>query len=283
MSNTIKKIGESLKRAGMLETAPLCVYFQDNVPADAVPMVTVDTCAAKAILTAAVDKNTPTLYMGHDCIKGVCLGGITWLGFSKKISPYIKYFVSTGHENFRDGTAEYLKASPELFEKFKESIGPITLPRKNLIVKSCEKFKDEVFNYEELSESSEGAGDDNDPIVRSFLCFGNGKQIRNLCSLIHFRTENPFESIIGPFGPACATMITYPAHLAGKTPSNAAFIGPIDPTGNIWFPSDYMALGIPFNMAKNICSDLEDSFAFKRPEVAYPNNRSDIRPTDRKI
>ena len=37
MSNTIKKIGESLKRAGMLETAPLCLYFQDNVPADAVP------------------------------------------------------------------------------------------------------------------------------------------------------------------------------------------------------------------------------------------------------
>jgi hypothetical protein len=108
MSNNIKKIGKSLKRGGMLETSPLCVYFGDNAPA---------------------------LYIGHDCIKGLCLGGITWLGFSKKISSHIKYFVSTGHENFRNGTAEYLKASPKLFEKFTESIGPIALPRKYLVVR----------------------------------------------------------------------------------------------------------------------------------------------------
>lgn len=275
MSNNIKKIGKSLKRAGMLETSPLCVYFGDNAPADAVPMVNVDTCVAKAILTAAVDKNTPALYIGHDCIKGLCLGGITWLGFSKKISSHIKYFVSTGHENFRNGTAEYLKASPKLFEKFTESIGPIALPRKYLVVRSCDNF-----NEEEHSEISMDSEEGNHHVLCSFLCFGNGQQIRNLCSLIHFRTGNPFESIIGPFGPACATMITYPAQLAEKTPKNAAFIGPVDPTGNVWFPQDYMALGIPLNIAKNMCHDLKDSFAFKRPEVAYPEVRDDIRPRD---
>lgn len=277
MSNTIKKIGESLKRAGMLETAPLCVYFHDDIPEDAVPMVSVDTCAAKAILAAAVDKNMPPIYMGQDCLKGVCLGGITWLGFSKKISPYIKYFVSTGHENFREGDAEYLKASPEIFEKFRESIGHVTLPKKYLIVKSCDNFGDN-----ELLEDIGDGEDRNSPIIRSFLCFGNAQQTRNLCSLIHFRTINPFESIIGPFGPACATMITYPAHLAEKTPNKSAFIGPIDPTGNCWFPTDFMALGIPLDMAIDMCKDLEDSFAFKRPEVAYPINRDDIMSSDEK-
>lgn len=275
MSNIIKRIGESLKRAGMLETSPLCVYVGDSVPEDAVPMISMDTCAAKAILTTALDKNSPPLYMGHDCLKGVCMGAITWLGFSKKISPYIKYFVSTGHENFRDGDAEYLKASPELFDKFKESLGPISLSGKYLIVSSCDDYMDD--------EGSEGSEDGKDSVVRSFLCFGNGQQIRNLCSLIHFRTENPFESIIAPFGPACATMITYPAHLAEKVPNNTAFIGPIDPTGNSWFPEDYMALAIPFNLARDMCNDLKESFAFKRPEVAYPEKRSDIRPTDGKI
>ena len=65
MSNSIKRIGKSLIRAGMLETTPLCVYFHDEIPQDAVPMVSVDKCAAKAILTAAMDENTPTLYMGR--------------------------------------------------------------------------------------------------------------------------------------------------------------------------------------------------------------------------
>jgi hypothetical protein len=276
MSNSIKRIGKSLIRAGMLETTPLCVYFHDEIPQDAVPMVSVDKCAAKAILTAAMDENTPTLYMGPDCLKGFCLGGITWLGFSKKLSPYIKYFVSTGHEDFANGDAEYLKASPELFEKFTESIGSINLPRKNLIVEPCDKFSEDeqLENYD--------YGDISYPIIRSFLCFGNGQQIRNLCSLIHFRTTNPFESIICPFGPACATMITYPAHLAEKTPNNAAFIGPTDPTGNHWFPTDFMALGIPLNIAIDMCNDLDDSFAVKRPEVAYPKNRDDVRQYKRK-
>ena len=51
-----------------------------------------------------------------------------------------------------------------------------------------------------------------------------------------------------PFGPVCATFITYPAGLAENTPKETAFIGPADPTGNIWFPEDYMSLGIPIDI-----------------------------------
>ena len=127
-----------------------------------------------------------------------------------------------------------------------------------MVVRSCDDFPEGELNTE-------------DSDFRSILCLGNAQQIRNLCSLIHFRTENPFQSIIAPFGPACSTMITYPAHMAQKTPENAAFIGPVDPTGNSWFPTDYMALGIPLNIAKDMCIDLDDSFAVKRPEVAYPS------------
>jgi len=261
MSKTIKEIGESLKRAGKLETKPLCVYGQSSIPEDAVPMVSIDPCAAKAMFLAATDSNISPLYIGQDCLKGFCMGGITWLGFAKKISPYIRYFVSTGHENFREGDAEYLKASPEIFDKFRESIGEITLPGKYLVVRSCDDFPEEEISPE---------GTD----YKSLLCLGNAQQIRNLCSLIHFRTENPFKSIIAPFGPACSTMVTYPAHMAQKTPENAAFIGPVDPTGNSWFPTDYMALGIPLNMAKDMCHDLEESFAVKRPEVAFPSENN---------
>ncbi|WP_281774253.1 DUF169 domain-containing protein, partial [Methanobacterium formicicum] len=179
-------------------------------------------------------------------------------------SPYIRYFVSTGHENFRGGMAEHLKASPEIFDKFRESIGPITVPGKYLVIRSCEDFPPD----------EEGTDLD----LRSVLCFGTGQQIRNLCSLIHFRTENPFNSIIAPFGPACATMVTYPAHMAEKTPEGTAFIGPLDPTGNRWFPEEYMALGIPLDLARLMYQDLEESFIVKNPDVAYPHEREDLMP-----
>ena len=43
-----------------------------------------------------------------------------------------------------------------------------------------------------------------------------------------------------------------------------------------------MALGIPLNIAIDMCNDLDDSFAVKRPEVAYPKNRDDVRQYKRK-
>lgn len=263
MLNTVNQIGKALKRAGRLETTPLCIYGQNDVPKDAESLVSIDPCAAKALLIAATRK-TPPLYLGRDGLKGVCMGGITWLGFARKISPYIRYFVSTGHENFRGGMAEHLKASPEIFDKFRESIGPITVPGKYLVIRSCEDFPPD----------EEGTDLD----LRSVLCFGTGQQIRNLCNLIHFRTENPFNSIIAPFGPACATMVTYPVHMAEKTPEDTAFIGPLDPTGNRWFPEEYMALGIPLDLARTMYQDLEESFIVKNPDVAYPQEREDLMP-----
>lgn len=37
MPEMVKEIGESLKRAGMLETTPLCVYGHESIPDGAVP------------------------------------------------------------------------------------------------------------------------------------------------------------------------------------------------------------------------------------------------------
>ncbi len=40
--------------------------------------------------------------------------------------PMLKYFLSTGSEDFRGGAAEYLIANPELSEKQLNSVGEIT-------------------------------------------------------------------------------------------------------------------------------------------------------------
>ncbi len=251
--NNVKEIGESLTRAGMLEAEPLSVYGSSEIPEGAVPICSVDRCVARSILVAAVDKKTPALYIGRDTLKGCCPGAMTYLGFTKPLK-FIKYFVSTGSEKFRGGEAEYLKASPEIVEGFIESIGEIKQLGEYLVIQRSGDIKEDVA-------------------VKSFLCFGNGEQIRNLSSLIHFRTENPFNSINMPFGPACATFVTYPTGMAEKTPKKMAFVGPVDPTGNNWFPENYMAIAIPIDMAKKMKDDLENSFVVKRPIVAYPEIR----------
>ncbi len=252
----MKEIGNSLKTGGKLNTHPLAVYGSETIPEGAVPMCSLDRCVAKAIMLASVNDNEPALYISKDNLKGCCPGAMTYLGFTKPLK-FIKYFVSTGSEKFRGGEAEYLKASPELVEGFLESIGEIKPLGKYLVIQRCKDVE-------------EGAD------VKSILCFGNGEQIRNLSSLIHFRTKNPFNSISVPFGPACATFVTYPAGMAEKTPKETAFVGPVDPTGNVWFPPEYMAIGIPLEIAMGMHEDLGNSFAAKRPEVASPKVRDEI-------
>jgi len=59
-----------------------------------------------------------------------------------------------------------------------------------------------------------------------------------------------------------------------KAPKNCIIIGPTDPTGNYWFPQNYLSMGIPFEIAIRMARDLDDSFILKRPEVAYPIKRT---------
>ncbi len=194
--------------------------------------------------------------MSRDTARGCCPAALTYLGFIKP-PKFIKYIVSTGNEKFLGGKSEYLKANPEIVEGFLESIGEIKQPNKYVVIQKCQDINKDVD-------------------VQSIVCFGEGEQIRNLTSLIHFRTTNPFNSVSMPMGPACATFVTYPAGLAEKTPKDMAFVGPVDPTGNNWFPEDQMAIGIPINIAIKMDEDLEESFIVKRHDVAYPKERSKI-------
>ncbi len=256
-NSSIQNIGKTLKKAGNLDTYPLAIYGSDYVPENAIPMSSIDTCVAKAILINSVDNTEPPLYIGKDTLKGCCPGAMTYLGFIEPLK-FIKYFVSTGNEKFRGGEAEYLKKSPEIVEGFLESIGKVKKIGKYLVIQKCDDIEEEID-------------------IKSILCFGNGEQIRNLSSLIHFRRKNPFNAIDMPFGPACATFVTYPAGMAEKTPEDTAFVGPVDPTGNVWFPPEYMALGIPIDIAEKMHEDYENSFAAKRPEVANPKIRDNIK------
>lgn len=254
----IKNIGKKFKMVLRLDSSPLVIYESENIPENAVPMCSIDTCVAKSIFLTSTGENSKSLYISNKTLKGCCPGSMTYLGFAKP-AKFIKYFVSSGNEKFRDGAGEYLKASPEDVEKFLNSIGKVKQIENNLIVQRCEKVQNDV-----------DIAAQNDVNIKSILIFGGAEKIRNLSNLIYFKNENTFGGISMPFGPSCASFITYPNRMTEKTPEKTSFIGPVDPTGNIWFPSDYLSMGIPIEIATELYENIDNSFLSKRPEVAFP-------------
>jgi hypothetical protein len=261
---SVSEVGERLATATRLKLRPLCVHGADEAPASALPTTSLSRCVAEAILALASDKKTPALYVGGKALEDCCRGGTSYLGFTDR-SPHIKYFVSYGTKEFRDGAAEYLRATPELVEENARKIGKITPPGRYVVIRPCSDLE----------------GDD--PGVRSIVLFGEPEHIRNLCCLVQFGSVDPFEEVLAPSGPSCASFITYAAGMAEKAPKNVAIIGPFDPTGNRWFPPELMSLALPIGLARRMCDDIPSSFLAKRRGVVFPTKRRQARMPTRLI
>ena len=225
---------------------------EDPVPG-AVHLGKVDRCVARAIFKLAMDPKVPPMSYGADAKEGICGGGQVWCGLSGG-SPKLKYFVSTGTPEFMGGTAEYLKPSPEAADRFFKAPGKITPPGRYI----------SLAGYDQI---------DDDADVLSFILIGNAESVRNLGGLVHFAFEDIFTSVLMPGGPSCASMVAYAAGMAERAPRNAAFVGPVDPTGNDWLPPDIMSMAIPFTVARSMAESVDPSFLSKRPRVAFPDTR----------
>jgi hypothetical protein len=112
-----------------------------------------------------------------------------------------------------------------------------------------------------------------DGAPRSLLLFARAEQLRNLLALHHFGTPDVFTSTSAPWGPSCASFLTYPAGLAANCPDQALIVGPMDPTGNNWMPPELMSLGLKLRDAERMVQDVPASFLAKRPQVAFPDGR----------
>lgn len=254
---SLEELGKKLIEAGRLKLRPLCVYGTDEIPEDAVPSYTVDRCIAKAVYISALFEETPPVHV-EAAHEQCCGGGLVWLGLTEP-HPKLKYFVTTGTPDFRGGVAEYLKATPELFDEQKKRAGKITPPGKYTVVSPC---TDNIAPER----------------VRSLILFAGSEQIRNLCGLAQFNNSDPFFKTLIPGGPTCAVMIAFPAGMAENAPKDSAYVGPVDPTGNPWLPPELMIMGIPAALAQQMAADLEESFIGKRNRIAYPENRIMVKP-----
>ncbi len=248
-----KTIGEKLTQASRLPGRAVCVFGSEDLPNGSTQIAKVDQCMARAIYKLAMEKHTPPVHFGADAKAGICPGGQAWCGLTAP-SPMIKFFVSTGSPNFRHGEAEYLKPNPEAAAQLAAAPGKITLPSKYINIAGWDQLVDEQD-------------------VLSFILIGNAESIRNLGGLAQYTFEDIFNSVVMPSGPSCASMLTYAAGFSEKAPRESAFVGPVDPTGNAWFPPEMMSMAIPFDMARKMAENVEGSFLTRRSQVAFPENR----------
>lgn len=262
---TTLDIGTQLKDAARLDKQPIYIIGASAIPEGCVPMTDIDRCIAKIMFLLASNPETPAVYLSADQADKACGGGMQWSGFCEA-NPMIPYFVSTGHKDFRNGMAEYLRVTPEIAEETANRAGAFTAPGSYVVFCAADKI---------------GGLSLEDANILAVTCFGTAEQIRNLATLVHFRSTDIFQNVIMAVGPACSTFVSYPAGLAENAPKTCAFIGPADPTGNIWFPQDCMALGIPIALAQQMADDLEASFLRKRPQVVFPANRIAVKYSPR--
>ena len=242
-----REIAERLTAAVNLDRTPLCIYGSEILPSEAVSSIEISKCIPKAIFFMAEDDKLNAIYIEKDEKRKCCPGGQAWLGFNE-FMPNLHYFLSNGDENYRHGAAEYLISTPELAQQRLNSVGKIEPLGKYIVIR---KF-DTIQNNK--------SGDN--PEISAFLCFGTAEQIRNLSSLYYFSSETSFE-VQFPWGPYCASFVSYPCNMVASSPKNSVILGPTDPTGNKWFPQEYLSMGIPYEIAKTMANDLNSSFLRK--------------------
>ena len=136
-------------------------------------------------------------------------------------------------------------------ERRLNSIGKITPLNKFIVIRKSDQISEQ--NKE----------------IKAFLCFGTVEQIRNLSSLYYFHSELSYGIQI-PWGPSCASFISYPTGMIKLNRKTGIILGPTDPTGNFWFPQNYLSMGIPSEIARQMAEDVDSSFIGKRPKIAYP-------------
>lgn len=250
---SVRTVGERIASACRLQTEPLAVYGSEEIPEGAAALPELHRCIAAAMVRIATGQGLQAFYLGSEVRSGCCPGGLSHTGYLTR-PPGIRYFVSTGRPDVPDSPAEYLKASPDLVDRCFEAIGAITPPGTYLVVRTCSSVPETL------------------PEVRAISCFGTAEQIRNISALVHFDRADPFLPVLVPWGPACATVVTYPAGMAGHAPRGSAFMGPQDPTLNWALPPGMMAIGLPYRMARGIVEQIDRSFIVKRPSVAFPDH-----------
>ncbi len=166
-----------------------------------------------------------------------CPGGARYSGYSTKLRPKFKYFLSCGIPGEMEG--ERYKKTPEIVEALMKESPQIMAPAKYLVFKRWDKVEE--------AES---------PIVVVF--FARPDILSGLFTLANFRSANPF-SVMTPFSAGCGSIIGYP-FLESHTPNPRAVIGMFDLSARPHIEEDRLSFAAPMKKFAEMVEDMDESF-----------------------
>lgn len=238
-----------LAAAVALDSLPVCVYGSEELPAGGTRTSAIIDCVAAAIFRLAADETPGPLYATAVDGAGLCrcAGGAEWFGYSG-FDPYLVRSMSTAVPAGSRLVPKRLKSSPSVAEKTYASVGTVSPLGQYTVFRRCDDPK--------------LAGED----VKCVVCFGTAGQIRDLCGLAHFRSPGVLGAVEWPWGPSCATLITFPAGMSARVAPDRLFIGPADPSARSWLPEPMLAAGLPAGLALTMARDVGLSF-LSRPQA----------------
>jgi len=236
--------------------SPVAVLLTNEKPESAIQFLEGKRGCVIAMLNAAAKGKTAIF----DRKTFGCLGGGVGLGFGNTYKNFpggIDHFLSTGNEDFcktefgktiaqqmshLEHGEGYIK-TPELAQKFIESLPMVDVPTSYVVFKPLEK----------LSNAET-------PSTVVFLV--NSDQLSALVVLANYARETG-DNVIVPFGAGCHQIGIIP-YKETESSHPKAVIGLTDITARIIVDKDILSFAIPYKMFLEMESNVEGSFLEKR-------------------
>jgi uncharacterized protein (DUF169 family) len=166
-----------------------------------------------------------------------CGGGRSYTGFKKLNRPNFEYFLSCGIEGKMEG--ERYKKTPELAQKFIDSIPDFNAPGKYLVFKRWDK----------LTENDS-------PAVIVF--FATPDVLSGLFTLANF-DEPSATNVITPFSSGCGSIINIP-YVAKDDEKQYPVLGMFDVSARTWVPENTLSFAVSMIMLTKMIDNVDESF-----------------------
>jgi uncharacterized protein (DUF169 family) len=223
---------------------PIAFYYTDKVPEQELK----ETSNRDQCLIGNVNAVRSGRTFVYSTESAGCAGGKRFTGFSQKLRPDIKYFLSCGIPGKMEG--ERHKKSPEVTAEFLKNYPRFAAPGKYLVFKRWDKLA-EVDN------------------PAAVIFFATPDVLSGLFVLANYDTADLY-GVIAPTGSGCSSIIAYPlAEAASSKPR--CVLGMFDVTARPCVPADKLTFTIPINRFKEMVENMDESFLITGSWTAMKN------------
>jgi len=249
---SIRDLGELIATTFRLGTKPIAVHGSDSPPEAATFLPSIHRCLATAMVRMSTGDAPPVVYLGEDAKAGL---------LPRRTHPCRIHQAPSGDQLFRLNRQSRNPGCTGRIPEGKPGDGGCLLrgrgghhpPGRYLVVRNYRIRPGPVHRcpgHQLLWQSRTGPEPG---------CAGPLRPVGTIlpcpCSL----------------GPACATLVTYPAGMAANAPPDShSSDRRTDP--QLCPPPDILGIGIPVGVARRVAENIGKSFITKRTEVAFPDH-----------